>query len=63
MIVQVKIGNNIIWKIIMTETKISSILEFMKAIEEDTIEYKGIPLTKARLYRGVPNNKEHGLIP
>jgi hypothetical protein len=47
----------------MTKIEISSILEFMRVIEEDTIEYKGIPLTKVRLYRGVPSNNEHKLIP
>jgi hypothetical protein len=47
----------------MTDIEISSMQEFMKAIEDDTIEYKGIPLTKTRLYRGVPNNEKHKLIP
>ena len=47
----------------MADIKISSVLEFIKVIDDDTIEYKGIPLTKARLYRGVPNNNDHKLIP
>jgi hypothetical protein len=47
----------------MSDIEISSIREFMTAIENDTIEYAGVPITKAQLYRGVPNNKEHKLIP
>ncbi len=47
----------------MTDIKISTILEFMKALDEDTIVSKGVPLMKARIYRGVPDSKHHELIP
>ena len=47
----------------MNEIIISSVFEFMKIIEDDTIISKGIPLTKARIYRGVPNSDKHKLIP
>jgi len=47
----------------MTNIKISNIVDFMKALEDDPIESKGIPLTKARLYRGVPDSEHHRLIP
>ena len=47
----------------MEDIIISSVRELMKVIEDDTIISKGIPLTKARLYRGVPNNNKHKLIP
>ena len=47
----------------MTNIKISNIVDFIKALEDDTIESKGIPLTKARLYRGVPDSEHHRLIP
>ena len=47
----------------MTDIKISTILEFMKVLDEDTIVSKGIPLMKARIYSGIPDSKHHELIP
>jgi len=50
-------------EIMKNEIEISNLREFMKVIEDDTIETHEVFLTKARLYRGVPNSVEHTLIP
>jgi hypothetical protein len=47
----------------VTMLEISSLLEFVKILDDDTFEYQGMPFIRTSFYRGVQNFLEHKLIP